>query len=67
VGPDGDFEDTAPDFGAGDFGVFGSAFELPDSDLVAAPSDFVAEDDSDDGLEGEPEEVFEFSARLSLR
>ncbi|WP_370543724.1 hypothetical protein [Glaciihabitans sp. INWT7] len=70
AGPVGEFEDTVPDFGAGDFGAFVSLFELLFSDFAAGASDFVAEDDSDgedDDEFDEPEADFEFSARLSLR
>jgi hypothetical protein len=69
AGPVGDFEDTVPDFGAGDFAACVSLFELLFSDFAAGASDFVAEDDSagDDDELDEPDAVFEFSARLSLR
>jgi len=67
VGPEGDFEGRVPDFGAGDFGAFVSPGEELDSDFLAGASDFGAEADSDDGVDDDPLESFDFSARLSLR
>jgi hypothetical protein len=67
AGPDGEFEDTAPVFGVGDFGAFVSLFAPVASDLVVGASDFVAEVDSDEDPDDEADDDFEVSARLSLR
>ena len=71
MGPEGDFEGAVPDLGAGDFGAFVSAGEELDSDFTVGDSDFGAEAeseaDSDDGVDEELLESFDFSARLSLR
>ena len=67
MGPEGDFDGVAPDLGAGDFGALTSGLELLDSDFAAGASDFGAEGDSDDGVDDDPLESFDFSARLSLR
>jgi len=67
VGPEGDFDGEVPDLAAGDFGAFASEGEELDSDFAAGASDFVAEADSDDGVDDDPLESFDFSARLSLR
>ena len=70
AGPVGEFEDTVPDFGAGDFGAFVSPFELLFSDFAAGASDVVTDADSDgedDDEFDDPDAEVDFSARLSLR
>jgi hypothetical protein len=67
AGPAAGLEDTAPDFGEGDFDAGVSLFELLVSDFDAGVSAFAADDDSDDDdPDDEPDDV-DFSARLSLR